>query len=214
MPRPAHALLTWKGVFGSASAPAEEWQFSLKAPTTAAGGTATVPESWRQPMIDAWTTNLRPVHMPHVILTGVQVAMVREDGTWEKTTAGAYVRTELAANVAGGTASGTVYPYQVATCVTLTTARAGATGRGRFFLPAPYYTVGAGDGLLPAANASSIALAAKNFLNALVPTTGPIGVYSSKGYSSTVTGVRVGRALDTQRRRRGDIPEGFATLAL
>jgi hypothetical protein len=43
---------------------------------------------------------------------------------------------------------------------------------------------------------------------------GGVVVASSKGYLSGVTGVKVGRAVDTIRSRRSDLPEGYIAVAV
>ena len=121
--------------------------------------------------------------------------------------------------VAGG-ASGNPHPNQVTLCVSLSTDFSrGYAHRGRFYLPMPSIPVDGTTGLISAATAGQVAAATKTFIEALADEPGlDIGPLNMKvlvmsqrgsGVTNVVTGVDVGRVLDTQRRRRTDLPEDY-----
>lgn len=134
---------------------------------------------------------------------------------------GLYTRDAIVVNVADtpGGSQGAPHPPQVACAISLTSARRGATGRGRFFMPMPSIPISAGDLSIPALYQNEIQASAAQFLTALgnqpgfdVVNVRPV-IVSSKNYTSVITGVRVGRVLDTIRSRRASLPEfkGLAT---
>lgn len=122
-----------------------------------------------------------------------------------------------------GAIGGTGVPNQIALAVSLTTGLGrGPAHEGRFFLPLPAIAV-SGDGRMSTAYCDGAAADLKTFINALNAiaegaTTGPtVCVMSRKaGAPAThaVTGVKVGRVLDTQRRRRRSLAEGYSTVSL
>jgi hypothetical protein len=126
------------------------------------------------------------------------------------------------------------YPPQVALCVsTVTAARRGYSAKGRFYLPAPTADL-ADDWRLPQAHASTYAGLASTFVKvlrlreAVLPPPAPElpGVWlpcivsphkNGTGPGGTVhaiTGVRVGRVLDTIRSRRTSLVEDYESSAV
>lgn len=130
---------------------------------------------------------------------------------------GKYTRDPYIANVVDtpGAIAGIPPAPQVALAVSLGTARRGPTGRGRFYLPLPASPPSAGDFTIPVGDANSVRDSAATFLNDLnnMPALDVfdyrVVIISSKGYSSVVTNVRVGRVLDTIRSRRTQLPESY-----
>lgn len=123
------------------------------------------------------------------------------------------------APVAGG-GVGTTHPTQIAWCVSLTTGLSrGPAHRGRFYLPMPAVQIIPGTGLAAAQYALELATSAATFITEFADTPGAdlthpfkIFVMSRKaGFPAThpVTGVEVGCALDTQRRRRNQLDENY-----
>lgn len=112
-------------------------------------------------------------------------------------------------------AASTVVPAQLAMAVSLTTARRGPTGKGRFYLPMPGIAVTAGSLTWSDAYRDQAQTACGEFLNNLNNAPGidvlnlQVVVASTKGYNTAVTGVRVGRVPDTIRSRRRGLPEAF-----
>lgn len=120
--------------------------------------------------------------------------------------------------VSGGT-NGSIHPTQVTLAVSTTTEFSrGHAHRGRFYLPLPVTPVDVGTGLIDADVALGVATTAAAFIVALADEPGldvqggmRVCVMSQRGTGATnvVLGVDVGRALDTQRRRRNALPESY-----
>ncbi len=128
------------------------------------------------------------------------------------------------ADVAGGSAQDITYPNQVALAVSLTTGYSrGPAHRGRYYLPLPSVPL-TPDGVLDPVYVNMIKGSTKTFLeavadvpgidapNSLTPT-----VMSRKAGNPmhrAITGIDVGRVLDTQRRRRRSLKELYSSQAL
>lgn len=123
---------------------------------------------------------------------------------------------------AAGGSSLVYHPPQVAWVVSLTTDLGrGLAHQGRFYLPAPSVEVMASDSMVVAADANALAGSVKTFIEAVADTPGwdfadPFQVLvmskgGTGGATHLVTGVRVGRVLDTQQRRRRDLAENYVT---
>lgn len=111
---------------------------------------------------------------------------------------------------------------QVALVVTLTTAvTRGPAHAGRFYLPMPCFTP-ATDGLISDATATNAAARVKTYIEALsdwpgidISSDGGVCIMSRKAGSPMtrrVSGARVGRVLDTQRRRRRSLRETYVNI--
>lgn len=212
MAKPAHTLVTFSGVIGSGAAQVETWSFSVKAAQLAAGDRTianliAIANECQQRYADNFVTHTGE----DTVLTNVRVAAIDATGHVEKTADGEYVQGDHAANWAGTEAKQPM-PLQTALCVSLNTARAGATGKGRFFLPWPAMSLDATDKRIPVAQATPFLGYVVNFLTGVQDALGvDLQVVSSKGYMSPVTGVRLGRVPDTMRSRREDSPEGYVS---
>lgn len=108
-------------------------------------------------------------------------------------------------------------PAQCTVCVSLTTNKSrGLAHGGRFYPPVCLPGLGA-DGRITSANAQKIASSAATLisdLNAIGP--GDVSIMSNVGAGARepVRGVRVGRVVDTQRRRRNALPEEYVVSAV
>jgi hypothetical protein len=151
-------------------------------------------------------------------LSFVKANKIGKDGKYIMPNTNEYVYPD----VAGG-GGGMAYPNQVALVVSLlTNVSRGPAHRGRFYMPAPTSPVDGNTGLISAVNAQNVAFAAKTFIEALSDTPGldvpgsiGVSVMSRKTGAATarrVEDVAVGRALDTQRRRRNKLPEFYQNL--
>lgn len=212
MVRPAHTLITFEGTIGPTDGAVEDWSVGLRCTggVTANGGSLTAAASaasaaFAGTLLEQMGNNLR--------LTEVTVASVTGNGTWATDTDGAYLKGDWTGNLVGGNSTSSPLPAQAALVISLTTARAGATGKGRLFLPLGRATVGL-DGRIPAENAAAFAGIAADFISDMNAIVGQVAVVSTKGYASTVTGVRVGRTVDTMRSRRSDIAEQYALASI
>jgi hypothetical protein len=117
-----------------------------------------------------------------------------------------------------GTTSSAALPPQVAHVISLTTPLPRGRGHiGRIYLPAYRSSIPLTAGQLGTAEVDGILAATRTMINALVATAGldaPIVASPLGAPINAITGLRGGRVLDTQRRRRNDIAEDYRLLAL
>lgn len=223
MPAPAHTRITYSGVFGSPSQPTEIWAFNLSAAPmlgTQAPGNQGIADACAA----AYATHLKPIFDTDITLTRVRLATIGPGGLVGKDPQGGYMQVDWVGQTPGanGATAANRKPLQTALCISLTTARAGATGKGRFFLPWPPAQQLDADYRVSAAQATGNATTAKAFLNAVKAAIGVDLVVASGGSVKTgqgpalsvVTGVRVGRVPDTMRSRRGALLEGYSLATL
>jgi hypothetical protein len=212
--RPPHKLVTFSGDVVVAGAVLEQWSFSLRCEpdltnTPAQDAAAAIGAK------DAYVGWMAGPISNVAVLKRVRVASVNALGKYATTADGQFLAGEWVGSSPGANGSLNYLPLQSALVVSLMTARAGATGRGRFFIPTPRHNLDV-DGRLTVQGQTDALAAAKGFINAMnaVPELGRVIVSSSKGYESLVTGVRVGRAIDTLRSRRGNVLEAYAASTL
>lgn len=110
------------------------------------------------------------------------------------------------------------HPNQISLVATLETGfTRGLAARGRLFLPVPPMPVGT-DGRLSQANAAGAATTVANLVSALngVASIDDVVVMSqvNAGAVRPVTGVSIGRVLDTMRSRRTSLDEGRELAAV
>lgn len=118
-------------------------------------------------------------------------------------------------NLPAGT-DGSDYPNQVALAITWTTAvNRGLASKGRLYIPTPIFTLQGGVGISPL-DAQSAADAARQFIvnvnnqpgfDQANPLVASVVSRVGAGTHRPITGVRVGRVLDTIRRRRSALQE-------
>lgn len=204
-----HKLLTWGG--GLFTGPADFWSCGLRfsgsaLPTQAmANSCATIIDTW-------WKTTTSHMPTSHT-LDWVKVAPILADGT--------YPPTEIAYNgVLTGARNGAdatgVHAPQVCIVVSTTTAMPrGLAHIGRFYLPGPGVTLTSTGGI-DATSAAEMLGTLRTMILGLngVTDMGSATVMSKLGPAHTITGLRMGLVLDTQRRRRAQIPENYQLLAL
>jgi len=107
-----------------------------------------------------------------------------------------------------GTAAGDALPAEVALVVSLRTALANRTGRGRFYLPQPAVTALDADGNLdPAAQTAIVAAATFAWTTSNAAGENPV-VYSRTARATReVTSFNVGDVFDVQRRRQNSLTQ-------
>ena len=215
-----HVLAQWGGTLPGG----EIWSNSLRLCGDGTGPTAPVPT--HQEMID-WCTGpakdaVLAFHQAAsskigvgAKLTFLKMNVVGTDGRYTDLNTVEYVY----APVASGGTNGSIHPTQVTLAVSTTTEFSrGHAHRGRFYLPLPVTPVDVGTGLIDADVALGVATTAATFIEALADEPGldlnngmRVCVMSQRGTGATnvVIGVDVGRALDTQRRRRNALPESY-----
>lgn len=221
---PTHTRITFSGVFGSTVSPVEIWSFNVHTgplSATTAANAATVATAART----AWQTNWGPLLSTDITLTRTRVAVVDSNSRVAKDFDGSFKQGDNVTAGGGSVAmpAASRMPTQAALVISLRSARADATGKGRFFLPfqMPNYALQT-DFRLTSATADAVAAAAKAFLNGVASAaSAPIVVASGggkagggTGYLSPVTSVRVGRVVDTMRSRRNAQLEAYSVLAL
>lgn len=160
------------------------------------------------------------------VLKTVKIARIGANGLY------AAPIVERAANQPGGQSQYDALarkPNQVALAVTLHTDADLGRVKGRFYLPSPYWGVG-DDGRITSANAESTETSVATLLNDLANEPGidvlnlkPVVASQGRTRNNVqvlppgnheVTGVSVGRTLDTVRRRRNKVPEGRTVTSL
>jgi hypothetical protein len=206
----SHVRVTWGGNLGSQ--PGEHWTCSLsiaahdappavEAPAFSEAQCASIGGLLRQFHSEP-KTGIRPI----ASLTWVKVARISDAGRYLGD-----AHLEEFQPVAGGATAGTTHPFQVARAVTLHTGRRGASYRGRFFLPLPNNGID-GDGTYAAAEATDVATQAAFLitgLNAVSSQPEVVVCVAGKNGNTAVTGVTVGRVLDTMRSRRRSLKEQY-----
>jgi len=111
-------------------------------------------------------------------------------------------------------------PFQAACVLSIRTNTPGGSGRGRFYWPALAATVDTNGKMGAPTNAAAVAdfkaylLGIRSDLATAFPTIGFDLAVRSKTTHTTPHAVRVqvGDVLDTQRRRRDALPEGYSSL--
>lgn len=227
MPAPSHYRITYSGTLGVPGAVgSEEWScnVSFKEPTGLFLVRSDLP-ALATAVRGPWVTNVMPKLSNAVALTRVRVASVGATGLVPRDSSGAYIQGD---DVTASFGSGTVYlPYQLALAVSWHSAFSGPNGRGRIFLPMPTLGTITSDGLLPTSTRDAFTTSMKTYADAVnvalnsklagmrlcIASAGS----PSKGISPglrDITGVSVGRVVDTQRRRRGQLLEARTITAL
>lgn len=125
------------------------------------------------------------------------------------------------------------YPPQCSVVATLTSeVQRGLAAKGRMYLPGLNPTLSTSTGKISSTDAGTIATNFKTFLDAVNAASGSGGkvILASHGHrgggpppdpylyagmvNTLVTGCRVGDVIDTQRRRRNELPEVYTTRVL
>lgn len=147
---------------------------------------------------------------PRALLTFTKLNLIGTDGKYVSDTTLEHIH----ANVPGGGTDARTPPNQIAVVVSLLTGFSrGPAHRGRFYVPLPAMVVGT-DGRADVNDVNFVKTSANTLIAALNASSPnyKIAVMSRKLGSPTarlVTGVEVGRVLDTQRRRRNKLAEAY-----
>lgn len=121
---------------------------------------------------------------------------------------------QIVADVPGGGTTQQTFPNQIALAVTLTTGfTRGPAHKGRFYLPLPNNTIDA-NGLISASSATAVSGSVDTLIAAVnsVHADYEMAIFSrlpGRAANLKVTGNLIGRALDTQRRRRRKLTEDY-----
>lgn len=120
----------------------------------------------------------------------------------------------LAGRTEAGTSTAACLPFQCTPVVSLRTAFATRSGRGRFYAPSPAVDQQAGGRLVAAAQ-NALADAAEGMLTTLQGlNTIPVLVNQATLARTVITSLDVGDVIDTQRRRRNQLIESRVSRAL
>lgn len=216
MVKPAHTRVTFNGVIGPSGAHLDDWSFSLNFPVAALPDATTesaandLAADWK----NAWTV-LADDMPTDVVLTQVKASRMNPDGTVTRRADGTFLQGVTPVLNMPGVLPPVAMPLQIALCVSLVTARAGATGKGRFFLPWPAEFIDTEQKVLLTVGHNRICDHVQDFVDNLALRVGQAPqVVSSKGYMSEVTALKIGRVPDTMRSRREDLPEGYLVRPL
>jgi hypothetical protein len=140
----------------------------------------------------------------------VKVNAIGTDGKYRE----ASTNQALYADLPGQMGGAQKYPNQIAWAISLTTGFGrGPAHRGRFYVPLPMPSLEA-DGRITDAEADAMHTTAQTLITNInaVNADYEVAVFSRKLGGATnrkVTGVAVGRVLDTQRRRRRSLAEDY-----
>jgi hypothetical protein len=210
MPKPAHAKVTFSGVFGQPTAPLEIWSFSLTFRDLPDHGGTT--QALADKASYLFGASVLPVMGSNTALTKTRVAFLGDGAHVNRDQNGTLDQADNL-TIRVGTLGGTQYmPIQTALVVSFSSLRQDATGKGRCYLPYQGGTLG-GTWQVDPAYAGKCGQAIKDVCDGMENTTeahvGPHAVMSSKGYASDVTLYRVGLVPDTMRSRRNGLREGY-----
>lgn len=200
---PAHLRLTLSGVFGTALAPYESFTMRVNVLPTFTN----LQTGLAQAGVNA-LPGLAGIMKNEARFTEVKAAAIGPNGLYS----GDPVVTLV--DVPGTRVDG-VAIAQVSVVASLLTARRGASGRGRIYIPMPGFNVSATGGVYALGSVENMRAGVVAFLDNINAFGGGprVCIASSKGYLSVITGVKVGRVPDTIRSRRTSIPEAYSGIA-
>ena len=208
MPYLTHTRVTWNGVLGLPSAPAEHFSFGLNLGGIPSPDPANAVQYAAAGK--AMFNRVESLICDNAFITECKVANIGPDGK--------YLNNPVIVPVDGGVGAvaGPRHPFQISVCVSLSTGQRGRSQRGRFYLPAPGIGIIPTSGLMNAGEQAAIAGSMVTFINAInaIHPGSPVSICSRKGFNTNVTGVRVGRVADTMRSRRRSLPETYLSLPL
>nr|CRY96585.1 hypothetical protein [uncultured prokaryote] len=209
MSYPIHYYAT---IGGSAYSKAEFWQLGVRAIPTVEPGDDPAADflAWpgdSEAALKSWFTDVNAKFPNTHKLEWCKIAAIGTDGKY----LGPNTMAEnLFDSAATGSATTNFHPGQCSFVITLTTAVArGQAAMGRVYLPTQTYAIESNGAISSGLQGDAIdtGLGLLDALAANMP--GDLAVVSGvgDGLARPITGVRVGRVMDTQRRRRRSLPE-------
>lgn len=213
MPNPAHQLITFRGNLGSDTTPVEQWSVS----TRWASATSPISQQRINDIGALFRTFI--ITAAHGFSTAVFFKEARgyEVGTDGRATTEPVIYAAPAGSA--GTTNSFHHPWQCSLVLSFEATGLGKGKRGRIYLPPMAFGIGATDGVITAAQALAVATGYKTFLDgvkALNTGSGPsqviVGKTGAEGTMRDITLLRVGRVIDTQRRRRRNLAENYSEV--
>lgn len=231
MPYPnTHMYLT---VLGDCYGGTEHWQFGLRLSDGGVSGQVTADAAL--PQVQSWWANVNNGFINTHRLTSVKCAQIDVNGHYvANTISGEAFQVPPTAGPTLWAADQQAIPQNTIVATLTTAVPRGYASKGRIYLPPQIFNVQS-DGLLSATDATSVANSVKSLINSLnaVSTIGNVIVasrgkgvlavdakgkktytYPNPGAQNNVTGVQVGRVVDTQRRRRRQLNEQRQSVVL
>ncbi len=204
----AHLYLQWGGTLPGG----DEWSCGLRLQPVGQGVANNLQSrvDAAAAAVEAFHTNGQSLISSRAILTFTKLNAIGVNGRYIADTTLEHVH----ANVPGGGLDTRTPANQVTLVVSLLTGFSrGAAHRGRFYMPLPSTVVQA-DGRIATGDRDVVKTSATTFIAALnaIDAGFKVAVMSRKvgaAIGRNVTGVEVGRVLDTQRRRRNKLVEAY-----
>lgn len=187
----------------SGTTPGEVFSFTMHADGNLS--TADAAQEFADALTAAWGAGMASLTTADVDVTAAAAASI------DPATEGQITRAEVVLALTG-TDVGEMLPFQCATVVSLLTASATRSGRGRFYLP-PLAASVLDGGRISAASLATLDAAWTAFFDSLNTSGLTVVVRNRASHISTgVTSARVGDVIDTQRRRRNKLTETYLAI--
>lgn len=217
-----HGYIQWGGALPGG----EIWSCGLRVASVGGiGSPSAATDSWNmKALLDHYTVAIKAMHANSLtqisnrcILQWVKFNRVAGDtGLYKDPVSWANYFPDV---LGGGSSSGPHPPNQICIAITTTTdVSRGPAARGRFFLPMPIVAIGV-DGLIPTAVILSMKVPLRTMIELMGDVPGvdvaadpsPVVMSRKAGSPATrkITGIKLGRVLDTQRRRRNALKENY-----
>lgn len=186
------------------------------------------PSSWDQSIGDAEAAAAAAVALPANLASLMSSTLTMTQLRWEQRdiATNALQGVSTAVKLSGGQGTGSANKtLQDCVVFSLRTSTPGPRGRGRMYWPALQASLGYTTGQMAVPTPASVAADAKTYMtgiaSAILGASGSLFadlfpvVYSTKDRAvHRVNRIQVGGVLDTQRRRRHNVPESYASVSL
>ena len=208
-----HWFSSFRGTLGELGSTDETWSFGLH------WGSPNI--VWDQAKNDALRAAWATTHANNELQVS-SAAKFREVRTYNLGVDGKALDVPIISSgpgVSGGTSSNH-HPWQNSLVISFRSEGLGKGRRGRIYLPPSASAIDPSNGLISATLAAGVANAFRAFLVAArgitAPEAGPLiainGTTGAQGTLHLVDEIRVGRVIDTQRRRRRQLREEYHVL--
>jgi len=164
--------------------------------------------------IRAWFTDVSMFFPNSTTVDEIKLAPIGADGKYPPGLDSTVATIGAAIN---GTVDNLAWPMQCSLALSFTTALPRGRGHiGRVYLPAMRNAVPITTGQITTATINNMLTACKTWVNAMNAFTdlGSLEVFGPFGTAQPVTGLRMGRVVDTQRRRRRSLSEAPISVTI